>query len=107
MDGELNGSFLSTHLALPIAQHAGRELIRRKRRLDAVSSISFPILAWIIHRPSRPLGDFAAEIELHDVERQVYTGACCPSGENHWIALHPTHIAEEVYIRVFPLNVHI
>src|SRR5437879_1200936 len=68
---QLKRPFLRNQLALPIAQHAGRELVRRQRPLEAVSPISFPILAWIIHRPGSPLRDFAAEIEIKDMERQV------------------------------------
>src|SRR2546430_4563782 len=107
MYSQLKRPFLPNHLALPIAQHAGRELVGRKRSLEAVSPISFPILAWIIHRPGSPRRDFAAEIELHDVKRQVYPGAGRPGCEDYWIALHPTPIADEVDIRVFPLNVRI
>src|SRR5207244_11517735 len=42
---QLKRPFLRNQLALPIAQHAGRELVGRKRPLEAVSPISFPILA--------------------------------------------------------------
>src|SRR5262249_11633397 len=84
---------------------AAGELYRSKRPLDAVSPISFPILAWIIHLQGSTLRDFAAEIELHDVERQVYPSAGRSGCEDHRIALHPAHIPDEVYIRVFFLNV--
>src|SRR5438105_5421416 len=43
MYSQLKRPFLCSHLALPIAQHAGRELVRRKRSLEAVSPISCPI----------------------------------------------------------------
>ena len=78
MYSQLKRPFLRNNLALPIAQHAGRELVGGKRPLEAVSSISFPILAWIIHRPGSPLRDFAAEIEIHDMERQVDPSAGRP-----------------------------
>src|SRR5207244_2024970 len=107
MYSQLKSPFLRSHLALPIAQHAGRELVRRKRSLEAVSPISCPIPAWIIHRSGSPLSDFAAEIEIDDVQRQVYPGSGRPRREDHWIALHPAHIADEVHIRVFPLDVYI
>src|SRR5262245_36686481 len=106
---QLKPPFLRNHLALPITQRAGSELVRRKRPLDAdaVSPISCPIPALIIHRPGRPFRDFAAEIEIHNVERQVYPGAGRPRVEDYWIALHPALIADEVHIWVFPLNVFI
>src|SRR5437016_7861417 len=59
MYSQLKRPFLGNHLALPIAQHAGRELVRRKRIPDAVSPISCPILARIIHVTSSPRRDFA------------------------------------------------
>src|SRR5215510_2189342 len=107
MYSQLKRPFLRHHLALPIALHAGGELVRRKRSFKAVSPISCPILAWIIHRPGSPLRNFAAEIEVHYVERQVYAGTGRPRCEDHWIALHPALIADEMHIRVFPLDVYI
>ena len=41
------------------------------------------------------------------MQRQVDPGAGRPRCEDHWIALHPAHIADEVHIRVFPLDVYI
>src|SRR5215813_5766068 len=107
MYGQLKKPFFRNHFALPIAQRAGRELVRRNRPLYAFSPIAFPILAWIVHRPGSPLRDFAAEIELYNVERQVDPGAGRSSCEDYWIALHPAPIKKEMYIRVFPLNIRI
>src|SRR5207244_6221130 len=78
-----------------------------ERSLDTASAMSCPIPAWIIHRPGSPFRDFAAEIEIHDVERQVYPGTWCPRCEDYLIALHPALIADEVHIRVFLLNIYI
>src|SRR5438105_11887609 len=75
---QLKRPFLRNHLALPIAQHTCRELVRGKLTLYAFSPISFPILTWIIHRQGSPLRDFAAEIEIYDMERQVDPSAGCP-----------------------------
>src|ERR1700753_1762349 len=83
MYGQLKRPFLRHHLTLPVAQHAGGELVRRKRPLDAFSPISFPILARIIHRHSSSLRDFAATIEIDDVERQVYPGTGRPGCEDN------------------------
>src|SRR2546430_12903877 len=78
--------------------------------------MSQPFFFLMIRRPPRSTlfpyttlfrSDFAAEIEIDDVERQVYPGARRPGCEDYWIALHPTPIADEVHIRVFPLNVYI
>src|SRR5262245_18045237 len=104
---QLKRPFLGNRLALPIARHAGREPVRRKRTLDAVGPISFPILALIIQPPRSPRSDVAAKIELHDVDRQVNPGAERSGSEDHWIALHPAHIEEEPHIRKFLLHVYV
>src|SRR5262249_16235753 len=70
----------------------------------AVSPISFPILTRIIHREGGSCGDFATEIEIHNMERQVYPRAGRARCEDYWIALHPAHVADEVHIRIFLLN---
>src|SRR5262249_45924289 len=105
MYSQLKRSFFRNYFALPIAWHAAGELVRRKRPLDAVSPISFPILPWTIQRNASTPCDFAAKIDLQDVERRVYPIPGRSGFEDHRIALHPANIPEEVYIRVFFLNV--
>jgi hypothetical protein len=98
MDRHPEGAILYGELSLPTAEYAAGELISGAGYTSAFGilnvggSITHPPIAFVLHVPGSILRNMTAEIEFHDVERQIDSGAESSRGEDYRIALHVTHI---------------